>query len=77
MHPNSYIPGGDPNIDELLRQSFLDLDHNNPANDQLFDATSKDVFGKEWPGKVNAQKEAQLLKTKTVTKWPWYLAGIV
>jgi formylglycine-generating enzyme required for sulfatase activity len=77
MHPNSYIPGGDPNIDELLRQSFLDLDQNNPANDQLFDATSKDVFGKEWPGQVNAQKEAQLLKIKTITKWPWYLAGVI
>jgi formylglycine-generating enzyme required for sulfatase activity len=77
MGVENYINGGGPNIDELLKQSFLDLDQNNPANDQLFDTMSKDVFGKEWPTQINAQKEAQLLKSvKGASKWPWYLAGM-
>ena len=76
MQVDNFLNGGDPNLDELLRQSFLDLNQNNPANDQLIDAASKDVFSKDWPVEINKAKEAQLLNSaKTGSKMPWILGG--
>jgi hypothetical protein len=76
MQADNFINGGDPGIDELLKQSFLDLDQSNPVNDQLFDMTSQNVFETEWPGQIDPQKETQLTNTAKITKWPWILSGI-
>lgn len=64
MQVNNQMPGGDFNTDELLRQSFLDLDQNNSANNKLFEEASKNIFSKDWPCTISAAKEAQILKPK-------------
>lgn len=75
MQVNNQMPGGDFNTDELLRQSFLDLDQNNSANNKLFEEASKNIFSKDWPCTISAAKEAQILKTQIIGKWFWFIAS--
>ena len=59
------------NIDELLKESFLELDPNNPANDQLFDMASRNAFDTEW----NISSHAKAIKSKSsiFSNWKLYL----
>jgi formylglycine-generating enzyme required for sulfatase activity len=68
------MEGSGPSIDELLRQSFLELDQANPANDQLFEAGSQHVFGNEWStvnNRGNSSKNKGILRSP----WFWGLSG--
>ena len=59
-----------PDINELLRQSFLELDQSNPANDQILDAASQQVFSKNWSLNSTATAAAS-----SKNKWfssPWF-----
>ncbi len=62
------MEGSGPSIDELLRQSFLELDQASPANDQLFDAASQHVFSQNWTsGKVHVSAS----KRTAFYRLPW------
>ncbi|MFL5751991.1 MAG: SUMF1/EgtB/PvdO family nonheme iron enzyme, partial [Bacteroidia bacterium] len=79
MPHNDNINTNDPKLDELLRQSLLDLDENDPEHQQLMDEVAESVFGREWPAPANKEREAQLLgagKKFNFPKWVWILSSL-
>ncbi len=87
MNPNNNINPSDFNLDDLLKQSFLDVDTNTKEGADMLDMASKSVFDKEWPAPQNLAKESELLKSqgknlvkssvKGLSKFAWYLSGLV
>ena len=62
------------NIDELLKQSFLELDPNNPTNDTLFDMASKNAFETEWKG---TSHKSVTPSTSIFNSWKFYLSSVL
>ncbi len=87
MNPNNNINPSDFNLDDLLKQSFLDVDTNTKEGADMLDMASKSVFEKEWPAPQNQARESELLKSqgknvvkssvKGLSKFAWYLSGLV
>ena len=63
------------NIDELLKQSFLELDPNNPANDHLFDMASRNAFETDW-SKQNSNNNPSGNSVSVFKNWKFYLSVI-
>src|SRR5438105_8578698 len=69
----------DPNLDELLRESLLGLDENNPDHQKLMDEIAESVFSRDWPAPADKEKEAKLLNPAGKTsfpKWIWMLSSV-
>lgn len=79
MPHNDNINKKETDLDDLLRQSLLDLDESNPDHQQLLDDVADSVFSREWPVPVNKAKEAELLHGRKTAfpKWVWILSSLI
>lgn len=66
-------------MDELLKQAFLDLDPELPADSRLMDEVAANVLSKEWPlaaSQSTAASTTVATATKGIKAWIWILSSV-